>query len=147
MPWTAGAIIELLEREPKAVERGVVRILQWRVDTDQQLPQNDVGKSHWSDSNLFVSFSERILVEKEKGTPAGERLTPKQTELARVRLRKFAQVLADMANAPKPVRESKQVQAKQAGTQPILQPAPRKKRSEAWKDVRVTMEPLEPSEV
>lgn len=146
MPWTEEQVAEMLGRDARAVERAVARILQWRVETDQQLAEWDRGKSHWSDSNLFVSFAQRILSEKAKEVPSGERLTPKQVELARIRLRKFLPKLTEFANAGRPTAEPKVVEPGAVQrTGPIVIPSKRK-RSEAWKDIRVTLPPLEPSE-
>jgi hypothetical protein len=149
--WTEERIAQLLATSDAAVERAVLRILNWRVQTGQQLNTNDPGKGYFSDSNLFLSLTERILTRQAQQVPAGERLSPKQVAFARQRLRKFIPALTEMANKPKPVRESEQVQGRESRQEPRAAPRPEPislgPDPNAWKTMRVPTVPLELSEV
>lgn len=101
--WTKEDIKNLLFKNDKAVFRGVVRIYERQTADEKAVGEtaynNGVGFSG-ADANILSSFARQIqeydpLTSKFK-TP----LSPKQLEIARKKIVKYAGQLADIANNP-----------------------------------------------
>lgn len=92
-PQTKESILALLESNDLAVQRGIVAIWKRQTDEEQRTLQthehNNVGFSGF-DAELLSSFVEQLQ--------RGKLWSPKQWEIARKRVRKYAQQLADIAN-------------------------------------------------
>ena len=93
--WTKEAIVDLIDNNDKAVARALLRIYAAQT-SDEQATQgtrhtNGVGFNS-VDAPTLTSIAQRCM-------QYGGTLTPKQTDLVRRRIRKYARQLADIANA------------------------------------------------
>lgn len=97
-PWTASEILVKLENDQKWLERGIL-VIYARQTSDEQAEgstRHENGRGFTGSDAAFLSSLAQWI---ERGRrPLGQRLTPKQVEHARKRMRKYAGQLAKVAN-------------------------------------------------
>ncbi len=99
--WTVEGIKELLGKSNKAVERAVLCIYERQTADEKAVGetnhQNGVGFNA-SDAELLTSFAAQINKKVANGGALGNCLSPKQLELARKKMPRYARQLAEEAN-------------------------------------------------
>ena len=102
MIWTKESIIAKLETSTVMVERSllVVYANQTADEQESQTTSNNNGTGFTGvDAFILSSFAEWVEKGKAKGIPEGKRLSPKQLEIARKKLRKYSRQLLEAADA------------------------------------------------
>ncbi|PHE64142.1 hypothetical protein COF68_04645 [Bacillus toyonensis] len=91
--WTEEEIKELLQRNPKAVYKGIVAIYKLQTDDEKVSKEtkdlNGLGFNA-VDSTILSSFAEQIM--------KGKQLSPKQFAIASKRIMKYTKQLTMIAN-------------------------------------------------
>lgn len=103
--WTRDEVAEKLETDNRWLIRGLLALYERQTADEQQTEQTSHSNGmgfNGTDANILTSFAKQVLV--WQAVPAGERkypmpLSPRQLELARRKLRKYAGQLARLANA------------------------------------------------
>ena len=99
MIWTKETILAKLETSAVMVERSLL-VIYANQTADEKASQstskdNGIGFTG-ADAFILSSFAEWVLKGDAKGIPEGKRLSPKQLEIARKKLRKYTrQLLAE----------------------------------------------------
>ena len=96
MIWTKETILAKLETSTKMVERSLL-VIYGNQTADERASQstskdNGIGFTG-ADAFILSSFAEWVLKGEAKGIPEGKRLSPKQLEIARKKLRKYTRQL------------------------------------------------------
>ena len=102
MIWTKESIIAKLETSDVMLERSLLVIYanQTADEKASQTTSNDNGIGFTgADAFILSSFAEWVLKGKDKGIPEGKRMSPKQKEIARKKLRKYSRQLLAAADA------------------------------------------------
>jgi hypothetical protein len=96
---TVLSIKELLDRSDKAVEEAVLRIYDRQTNGEQAArvtsEHNGVGFSAF-DADILSSFAEWM---RRSTRPVGQRLTARQLQVARKRIKRYAKQLVEIAQA------------------------------------------------
>ena len=100
--WTKERMIEKLETSSVMVERSLL-VIYANQTADEQASQttskeNGIGFTG-ADAFILSSFAEWMEKGKAKGIPEGKRLSPKQLEIARKKLKKYTRQLLIAADA------------------------------------------------
>lgn len=94
--WTKDTIIAKLETSDVMLERSLL-VIYANQTADEQASQstskdNGIGFTG-ADAFILSSFAEWVLKGKDKGIPEGKRMSVKQKEIARKKLRKYSRQL------------------------------------------------------
>lgn len=111
--WTKDEIKEMLEKDDKAVEKGVLTIFYFQTKDEREKESatrsNGVGFNR-IDSEIMSSFAKRLQ--------EGKSLTVKQMEIARKKILKYAGQLVKVANE-KAEKEIAKQKAKAEAEKPV----------------------------
>lgn len=99
--WTPDMIREKIATCDKMVERSLVRLFERQTASEQDAAQttesNGVG-FNGVDAEILTSFAQQIIRKQNRPScPEGVRLSDRQLEIARKKLRKYARQLMEIA--------------------------------------------------
>lgn len=100
-PWTRVTMLDLLQRSGVAVERALLVLYARQTETerDTHTTREHNGQGFGAfDADILTSFAEQISTNKYRRAE-GQRLTEKQMELARKKVKKYVGQLVEVANA------------------------------------------------
>lgn len=99
--WTRSAMLDLLDRSPVAVERALLVLYARQTDGEREThttsESNGQGFGAF-DADILTSFAEQVATNRYN-RKEGQRLTEKQLELTRKKVRKYVGQLVEVANA------------------------------------------------
>lgn len=102
--WKKSEILALLDTNDIFLERSLVKMFERQTQDEKAASdakhENGMGFNK-PDANRCTILAKTVLKRKGQGTPEGMRLEQWQREMARLRLRKYASQLLEIANAPK----------------------------------------------
>ena len=100
-PWTRAAMLDLLDRSNVAVERALL-VLYARQTADEQEAQATTEHNNQGfgsvDAELLSSYAQQVERWQFRA-PEGQRLTDRQMQFARPKVKKYVGQLVDVANA------------------------------------------------
>lgn len=101
--WTKELLIEKLNTSDVMVERSllVVYANQKADEQNNEATSHDNGKGfNGSDAFIMTKFAKWIIEGSKKGYPEGKRLSPKQREITRKKLKKYTKQLLAAVKTP-----------------------------------------------
>lgn len=105
MTWTKALIQEKLETSRVMVERSLLKLYERQTTDEQAMGQTVVHNKRGFtafDAEILTSFAEQIR-RNRYGKPEGQRLTDRQLEVARKRVKHYWKQLLEEATNPAPV--------------------------------------------